>query len=128
MERSRNPIIDTLMDSCAIAAITEPAPAALPQMGHGQAPAAPAVARFTAETVLALRHWTSSLISFRTSRAPSFRFTPGHYGRLGLDGADNAVIWRPFSVVSGARDQHLEFFATLVPGGKFSGLLARARN
>jgi ferredoxin--NADP+ reductase len=127
MERSRNPIIDTLMDSCAIAAITEPAPAALPQMGHGQAPAAPAVARFTAETVLALRHWTSSLISFRTSRAPSFRFTPGHYGRLGLDGADNEVIWRPFSVVSGAHDQHLEFFATLVPGGKFSGLLAGTR-
>jgi ferredoxin--NADP+ reductase len=96
-------------------------------MDHGRAPTAPAAARFTAETILALRRWAPSLISFRTSRAPSFRFTPGHYGRLGLEGADGAVVWRPFSVVSGAHDQHLEFFATLVPGGKFSDLLAGIR-
>jgi ferredoxin--NADP+ reductase len=96
-------------------------------MNHAQAPAAPATARITAETVFALRHWTPGLLSFRTSRAPGFRFTPGHYARLGLDDEDNGVIWRPFSVVSGAHDQHLEFFATLVPGRKFSDLLARAR-
>ena len=41
-------------------------------------------ARSTAQIVLSLRHWTPSLLSFRTSRAPDFRFTPGHYARLGL--------------------------------------------
>ena len=97
----------------------EPAP------GHGQAPR-PA-ARFTTETVLALRHWTPSLLSFRTSRAPGFRFTPGHYARLGLDDANDGVVWRPFSVVSSAHDPHLEFFAVLVPGGDFSVPLSRTR-
>jgi ferredoxin--NADP+ reductase len=121
----RSPTIETSIDSGALAAITEPAPAALSQTNQAQAPLA--AARFTAETVLALRHWTPSLLSFRTTRAAGFRFTPGHYGRLGLDDANDGVIWRPLSVVSGAHDQHLEFFATLVPGGNFSGLLARAR-
>lgn len=98
---------------------------ALPQTDHAQAPAAPAAARFTAETILALRYWTPSLLSIRTSRARGFRFTPGHYARLGLDDAKNGVVWRPFSVVSSAHDPHLEFFAVLVPGGDFSGPLSR---
>lgn len=105
----------------------EPAPPALPQTDHRQAPPVPAAARFTIETVLALRHWTPSLLSFRTSRAPGFRFTPGHYARLSLDDASDGVVWRPFSVVSSAHDPHLEFFAVLVPGGDFSGPLSRTR-
>ena len=120
-------MIDTSIDSGALAAITEPAPAARPRLDHGHALAAPAAERFTAETVLALRHWTPSLLSFRTSRASGFRFTPGHYARLGLDDANDGVVWRPFSVVSSAHDPHLEFFAVLVPGGDFSGPLSRTR-
>jgi ferredoxin--NADP+ reductase len=120
-------MIDTSIDSGALAVITEPAPAARPRMDHGHALAAPAAERFTTETVLTLRHWTPSLLSFRTSRAPGFRFTPGHYARLGLDDANDGVVWRPFSVVSGAHDPHLEFFAVLVPGGDFSGPLSRTR-
>ena len=46
---------------------------------HAARAPGPVAARFTAETVLALRHWTPSLLSFRTSRASAFRFTPGHY-------------------------------------------------
>ena len=107
------PIVETSIDSDARVAI------------RGATP--PTATRFTTENVLALRHWTSSLLSFCTSRAPGFRFTPGHYARLGLDDADNGVIWRPFSVVSSAHDPHLEFVATLVPGGNFSSLLAGAR-
>ena len=104
-----------------------PAPVALPQADHGQAPAVPAAERFTAETVLAMRRWTKSLLSFRTSRAPRFRFTPGHYARLGLDDANKGVVWRPFSVVSSVHGPHLEFFAVLVPGGEFSGALSETR-
>src|SRR6185295_7611186 len=78
--------------------------------------AATAGVRYTTEALLAIRHWTKSLLSFRTSRAPGFRFTPGRYARLGLDTAKTSVVWRPFSIVSAAHDEHLEFFAVLVPG------------
>ena len=85
------------------------------------------LARATAETVLSLRHWTPSLLSFRTSRPPAYRFTPGHYARLGLHDSMDQEVWRPFSLVSGPQDQYLEFFAVLVPGGEFSGPLSRIR-
>jgi len=84
-----------------------------------------ATERFTTETVLALRHWAPHLLSFQTSRAPCFRFTPGHYARLGLDDGKHGIVWRPFSIVSGVHDQHLEFLAVLVPGGGFSVALSR---
>jgi len=96
----------------------------MPLAGNGQGPAAPA-ARYTLETVLAIRRWTPNLLSFRVSRPSGFRFKPGHYARLGLNSAANDVVWRPFSVVSAARDRQIEFFTVLVPDGKFSGLLAK---
>jgi len=117
--------MDTLIDSRAIAAITDAS--SLRVSPADRRGAATGALRYTTETVLALRHWTKSLLSFRTSRPPSFRFTPGHYARLGLDGTDNHVVWRPFSVASAAHDEHLEFFALLVPGGRFSALLEATR-
>ena len=83
-----------------------------------------AATRFTIESVIAVRHWTPRLVSFRTSRAPGFRFTPGHYTRVALADADADLVWRPFSVVSATYDPHLEFVATVVPGGQFSDRLA----
>ena len=82
--------------------------------------------RFTGETVLSLRYWTPNLLSFRTSRDPKFRFTPGHYARLGLQSANDNLVWRPFSVVSSKEDEYLEFIATLIPSGEFSGLLSNS--
>jgi ferredoxin--NADP+ reductase len=93
----------------------------------GPATEAPVIERFTTETVLALRHWTPRLLSFRTSRAPDFRFTPGHYARLGLADENHNVVWRPFSMVSSTQDPHLEFFAILVPNGEFSAPLSTLR-
>ena len=108
--RHANPITTTLSKSSVLA--TE---------------STPATERFTDEVILALRYWTPSLLSFRTSRAPDFRFTPGHYARLGLSDTNDGVVWRPFSVVSSVHDSHLEFFAVLVPGGAFSNLLSNIR-
>lgn len=48
------------------------------------------------------------------------RFTAGHYARLGLQDADGTAVWRPYSMVSGSRADHLEFLIVLVPGGAFS--------
>ena len=82
----------------------------------------PGGAKWTAERVLSIRRWTPTLLSIRLTRFKGFRFTPGHYARLGLEG-EGGTVWRPFSVVSAAYDEHLEFLAVLVPGGAFSGRL-----
>ena len=108
-----SPIIETMLESGVPVGLAKPPPAA--------------ATRFTIENVIAVRHWTPKLVSFQTSRAPGFRFTPGHYTRVGLGGADCNLVWRPFSVVSAAYDPYLEFVATLVPDGQFSALLAGIR-
>ncbi|MCF8199602.1 MAG: ferredoxin--NADP reductase [Sulfuritalea sp.] len=82
--------------------------------------------KWTNERVLSIRYWTPTLLSFRTTRYRSFRFTPGHYTRLAL-GAENDLVWRPFSLASGAYDDFLEFIAVLVPGGAFSEPLGQLR-
>ncbi len=80
--------------------------------------------KWTAETVTEIRHWSSTMLSFRTTSYRGFRFTPGHYARLALPDAEGALVWRPYSVVSAAYDEYLEFLAILVPGGAFSAALA----
>ena len=75
--------------------------------------------KWTSERVLSVRYWTPTLLSFRTTRYRSFRFTPGHYTRLGL-GATDTIVWRPYSMASATYEDFLEFIAVLVPGGAFS--------
>lgn len=75
--------------------------------------------KWTSERVLAIRHWTPKLLSFRSTRPAGFRFTPGHYTRLGL-GAAESIVWRPYSLASAADADFLDFIAVLVPGGAFS--------
>lgn len=88
----------------------------------------PAVSdKWTDERVLSVRYWTPTMLSLRTTRYRGFRFTPGHYARLGLDAGDGSIVWRPYSVVSAAYDEYLEFLAVLVPDGAFSAPLARLR-
>jgi ferredoxin--NADP+ reductase len=86
--------------------------------------------RWTTERVLSIRYWTPTLMSLRTTRYRGFRFTPGHYTRLGLCAADassDECVWRPFSMASAAYDDFLEFIAVLVPGGAFSEHLKHLR-
>lgn len=85
-----------------------------------------AVEKWTIERVSWIRHWTPGLLSFGTTRSHDFRFTPGHYARLGLGSGDDTV-WRAYSVASAAGDDWLEFFAVLVPGGDFSERLKQLR-
>ena len=82
--------------------------------------------KWTTERVLSIRYWTPTLVSFRTTRYQGFRFTPGHYTRLGLGAADD-IVWRPFSMASAAYDHFLELIAVLVPDGAFSELLKQLR-
>lgn len=82
--------------------------------------------KWTAERVLSIRYWTPALLSFRTTRHSDFRFTPGHYVRLGL-GAGEDTVWRPYSMVSAAQDDTLEFLIVLVQGGALSQRLELLR-
>jgi len=82
--------------------------------------------KWTLERVISIRYWTPTLLSFRTTRPAAFRFTPGHYTRLGLGAADN-IVWRPYSLASAAEEDFLDFIAVLVPGGAFSEQLKQLR-
>lgn len=82
--------------------------------------------KWTNERVTWIHYWTPTLLSFRTTRYRAFRFTPGHYARLGLGVADD-LVWRPYSLVSAHYHDYLEFVAVLVPGGEFSARLAQLR-
>jgi ferredoxin--NADP+ reductase len=76
------------------------------------------------QRVTSVRRWTPVLWSLRIDRPAGFRFSPGHYAKLGLPaGADDAV-WRPYSIVSAEADDELEFLIVLIPGGAFSDRLA----
>jgi ferredoxin/flavodoxin---NADP+ reductase len=79
---------------------------------------------YTVERIVAMRRPAADLVRFETTRPPQFRFTPGHYGRLGL-GADEAIVWRPYSIASPGADERLAFHFTRVPGGAFNGLFER---
>lgn len=74
------------------------------------------------ESVISVWFWTKELLSFRVSRPEGFEFMPGQFARLGL-GQEDRIEWRAFSIVSAAHEAELEFYAVLVPGGTFSGLL-----
>jgi len=81
----------------------------------------------TAEKILHLQRWTERLFSFRLSRPAAFRFQPGQFARLGLDGPLGSTIWRPYSMVSAAYDEHLDFFSIQVPDGAFTSRLATCK-
>jgi ferredoxin--NADP+ reductase len=95
--------------------------------------------RYTVERITAVRPWTESLFSFRTTRDRGYRFVPGQFARLGVPGAaegslgspsqrgQDPIIWRAYSIASAAHDEHLEFFSVVVPAGQFTSRLARLR-
>ena len=45
---------------------------------------------------------------------------PGQFARIGLPGADGAILWRPYSIASATSDNFLEFFSVVVDGGQFT--------
>ncbi len=67
------------------------------------------------------RHdWTDHLLSFRTERPSGFRFAPGQFVRLGIQG-----VFRAYSIASGPFDDHLEYYSIVVPDGAFTQPLSR---
>jgi ferredoxin/flavodoxin---NADP+ reductase len=80
----------------------------------------PDAPRFTGERIASIERRAPTLLYFTVSRPARYRFTPGHYARLGLGTGDD-LVWRPYSIASAADDDHLAFQLTCAPGGKFTG-------
>lgn len=83
--------------------------------------------KWTSEAILSVRAWTPALFSFRTTRDRGLRFTPGQFARIGIATPTGGAVWRAYSIVSAAYDEHLEFFSVIIPGGKFTSRLASFR-
>lgn len=77
---------------------------------------------FPRETVIDITHYTDKLFSFRTTRAPSFRFESGQFTMIGLE-VDGKPVMRAYSMASAVYDEHLEFFSIKVPGGPLTSRL-----
>jgi len=82
-------------------------------------PLAPGLRR---EQVLSITHYTDKLFSFRTTRAPSFRFQSGQFAMIGLE-TEGRPLLRAYSMTSAIYDDHLEFFSIKVPNGPLTSRL-----
>lgn len=80
-------------------------------------------AKYTAETVLWVKHHTAKLMSFAITRPTAYRFAAGQFSRLGLP-EDSGFIWRAYSIVSPEYADTLEYFAVLIENGPMSARLA----
>jgi ferredoxin/flavodoxin---NADP+ reductase len=77
---------------------------------------------FHEERVVSVRHWTDTLFSFRTTRAPSFRFTNGQFTMMGLATGDRPLL-RAYSMASANYEDELEFFSIKVRDGPLTSKL-----
>ena len=80
------------------------------------------MSQFHEERVLSVHHWTDRLFSFRTTRAPSFRFRSGQFVMMGLHG-DKKPLLRAYSLASAPYVDELEFFSIKVPNGPLTSRL-----
>ncbi|MEM1187912.1 MAG: ferredoxin--NADP reductase [Pseudomonadota bacterium] len=72
--------------------------------------------------VTEVRHWNDRLFSFRTERAPEFRFENGHFTMVGLKVGERPAL-RAYSIASANYEDHLEFLSIKVPDGELTSRL-----
>lgn len=100
--------------------------AALRESAVTDAPKRPLAPGLRRERVLSITHHTDKLFSFRTTRAPSFRFQSGQFAMIGLE-IENRPLLRAYSMTSAIYDDHLEFFSIKVPNGPLTSRLQHIR-
>ncbi|MEM7693750.1 MAG: ferredoxin--NADP reductase [Pseudomonadota bacterium] len=76
-------------------------------------------------TILAVRHHTETLFSFRVSRPAGFRFRAGEFVMLGLPGPEGRPILRAYSIASAPWEEFLEFYSIKVPDGPLTSRLSK---
>ena len=80
------------------------------------------MSKASAQTVTDVHHWTESLFSFRTTRAPTMRFRNGEFVMLGLE-VEGRPLMRAYSVASANYEDELEFFSIKVANGPLTSRL-----
>jgi ferredoxin/flavodoxin---NADP+ reductase len=78
------------------------------------------------EQVLAVRHWTDTQFTFRTTRAAGFRFASGQFVMVGLQ-LHGRPLLRAYSIASASHEEHLEFLSIKVPDGPLTSHLKEVR-
>lgn len=78
------------------------------------------------ERLLSVHRWTDKLLTFRTTRPAGYTFTAGQFARLGLE-IDGEIVSRAYSITSAVAEDALEYYAIIVPGGKFTTRLDALR-
>ena len=81
---------------------------------------------FYREKVLAVRHWTDTLFSFRATRDSGFRFQNGQFAMIGLE-IDGRPLLRAYSMASANHEEELEFFSIKVADGPLTSRLQKIR-
>jgi ferredoxin/flavodoxin---NADP+ reductase len=81
---------------------------------------------FYREKVLAVRHWTDTLFSFRATRNTGFRFQNGQFAMIGLE-VDGRPLMRAYSMASANHEEELEFFSIKVADGPLTSRLQKIR-
>lgn len=77
---------------------------------------------FLVETVTQVQHWTNELFSFRTTRDPGLRFSPGQFVMVGLE-VEGKPLVRAYSIASPAWHDELEFYSIKVADGPLTSRL-----
>jgi len=72
--------------------------------------------------VTEVKHWNDRLFSFKTERAPEFRFENGHFTMVGLKVDDKPAL-RAYSIASANYEDHLEFLSIKVQDGLLTSRL-----
>ena len=72
--------------------------------------------------VTEVKHWNERLFSFKTERAPEFRFENGHFTMVGLR-VDGKPLLRAYSIASANYEEELEFFSIIVDDGPLTSRL-----
>ena len=84
------------------------------------------MAAFYREKVLAVRHWTDTLFSFRATRDSGFRFQNGQFAMIGLE-VEGRPLLRAYSMASANHEEELEFFSIKVADGPLTSKLQKIR-
>jgi ferredoxin--NADP+ reductase len=80
------------------------------------------MAELLREQVTDVHHWTDNLFSFKTTRAPGFRFKSGYFTMIGLE-QEGRPLLRAYSMASAHYEEELEFFSIKVPDGPLTSRL-----
>ncbi|EED30955.1 ferredoxin--NADP reductase [gamma proteobacterium NOR5-3] len=72
--------------------------------------------------VTEVKHWNDRLFSFKTERAPEFRFENGHFTMVGLE-VDGKPALRAYSIASANYEEELEFLSIKVADGLLTSRL-----